>query len=270
MAFFLALCPFFASAEDSPAEDAPKKEEAPAAQVADSVEKSEEKKVPPKPRETLIVATTADYPPFSFVKNKDIVGFEVDLAGLVAEELDMDVRVLDFPFISILGAVRIGKANVAMAAFEYTEERSKRFDFSQSYYGAGIAVLYPKENPVPKKEDLYRKRIGCQTGSVMETYCRKELEEATIMTFDNVNTMVQYLKTGRIIGAYMDVHQAREFAQKDSTLTCQLIQKSEGGYKILMKKDSPLKESIDQALTKLKEMGKIQELEKKWGLEEAS
>ena len=49
-------------------------------------------------KKVLVVGTSADYPPFSFTKGKQIVGFDVDLAKEVAIKLGYELHIKDMSY----------------------------------------------------------------------------------------------------------------------------------------------------------------------------
>ncbi|MDR1266987.1 MAG: ABC transporter substrate-binding protein [Holosporales bacterium] len=227
----------------------------------------------------IIVATSSDYPPFEFSQGGEFVGFDIDLAKLLAEKLGAKVTFKDLPFASILAALQNGTATIAISTLENTEERSQNFDFSDPYYQAKLAILCRGTDPVFKVEMMAGKDVGCQMGSTMERWVRTNVPDAKVVTFDSIATLVQVLVNGAVKCAVMDAYQARKLSHKEkgkktgigwahdgTNLESKGIEGTEGGYAVMMPKGSPLKERLNKALAELKASGEIQKLEEKWGL----
>ena len=75
----------------------------------------------------LVMATNATFPPYEYYDaDKQIVGIDVEVAGLIAEKLGLELEVSDMEFDSIIAAVKQGKADIGMAGITITEERKKQ------------------------------------------------------------------------------------------------------------------------------------------------
>ena len=59
---------------------------------------------------TLVMATNAEFPPYEYHDNNEIVGIDVEIAQSIAEELGMTLQIEDMAFDSIILAVNSGKA----------------------------------------------------------------------------------------------------------------------------------------------------------------
>jgi polar amino acid transport system substrate-binding protein len=90
----------------------------------------------------LKFGTAAITEPFSFLDgNGQVVGFDVELAALVAQELGMKLEVVNLDFGWMIPALTEGKVDMIGACITITEERAKQVLFSEPYYTGGIAAL---------------------------------------------------------------------------------------------------------------------------------
>ena len=62
----------------------------------------------------IIVGTNAEYPPFSFVKNDTIVGFDIDIAQEVCKRLNKKMVLIDMPFDALLPKIQLGQVGSAL------------------------------------------------------------------------------------------------------------------------------------------------------------
>ncbi len=212
----------------------------------------------------IIFATTADYPPFEFYHNKVVKGFDIDLASLIAKEMNKEAKFEDMEFSSILVALQNGSVDAAISTITITNERKKNFDFSDSYYEESLSVLYPQGSPLTNKANLKHKKIACQLGTTMEIWLKNNATDTEIILMNNNNQAVEALKAGHVDGVFIDSVQAVSFASKNPGLAYAFIAKSDNGYGIALKKGSQLKEAINHALQSLKEKGELDKLNKKW------
>lgn len=97
----------------------------------------------------LKLGTAAITEPFSFVdSSRNIVGFDIELAKLVAQKLGMKLEIVNMDFGALIPALISGKVDMIAACITITEERAKKVLFSEPYYAGGIAALVRE----PKKK----------------------------------------------------------------------------------------------------------------------
>lgn len=90
----------------------------------------------------LKLGTAAITEPFSFVDGtQKVVGFDIELARLVAQKLDMKLEVVNMDFGAMIPALISGKVDMIAACITITDERAKKVLFSEPYYTGGIAAL---------------------------------------------------------------------------------------------------------------------------------
>lgn len=90
----------------------------------------------------LKFGTAAVTEPFSFIDgNQQVVGFDIELAMVIAQELDMQLEVVNLDFGEMIPALTAGKVDMIGACITITEERAKKVLFSEPYYTGGIAAL---------------------------------------------------------------------------------------------------------------------------------
>lgn len=214
--------------------------------------------------DSLKFGISAEYPPFEFYQDGQVVGFDIDLARLIGKEIGKEVVFEDMQYSTILPALGSHKIDAAISTITITEERKKNFDFSDPYYFEGMAALFLKGNSVFNKEDLADKKIAAQLGSTMEIWLKKNVPTATIIAIDNSNQAVESLKAGHVDLAFLDGAQAAMFSQKNPSLSYAMIAEADDGYGIVLPKGSPLKAQIDAAIKHLQQSGEIEKLKEKW------
>ncbi|MBQ8137124.1 MAG: transporter substrate-binding domain-containing protein [Clostridia bacterium] len=92
----------------------------------------------------LRMATDGDYMPFEYVRNGDVVGYDVDIAAQFCEAygygLAIDIMNLD----AVLPAVQSGKCDFGGSAITITPERAESVLFSEPNYNGGIVMTVRK------------------------------------------------------------------------------------------------------------------------------
>ncbi|MCL2409211.1 MAG: transporter substrate-binding domain-containing protein [Oscillospiraceae bacterium] len=93
------------------------------------------------PNGTLLMATSAGFPPFELWESDRIVGFDPCLAQAIGDILGYRIEILDMDFGAIIPAVQAGAVDFGMAGMTVLDERREFVDFSQGYFYSGQHVL---------------------------------------------------------------------------------------------------------------------------------
>jgi ABC-type amino acid transport substrate-binding protein len=216
----------------------------------------------------LIVGTTPDYPPFEFIKNEKIVGFDIDLAEKISAKLGYKLQINSMNFASLISALHTGRIDFAISSMNATPERKKNADFSIQYYHPRYAMLYRKDTPVRSFRSLDKKIIGAQIGTTMETMLKDRIKsgkEFKLVSLGGNNMMVEELRVGRLDGVFVELAQAKAFAKIYPDIISYSSFKSKGyGCAVAFKKGSKLKKEFNKAIRSLKKSGELKKLERKW------
>lgn len=215
---------------------------------------------------------SADYPPFTLVKDGEFAGFEVDLARAIAEDLGLRASFQDIPFSGITAVLANDQADAAISAIAKTTERAKNFDFSDIYYTSDdkLAVVVRKgTTAVHVFSDLGGKKILCQLGSVMEMIVNDEIRSGNLHadshSMDSIPQIIESIKSEQFDVAVIEVKQAAALVEKNANLTYYIIEaKNESGYRIMVKKDADCLKKINESIARLRDNGTIEKLSKKW------
>lgn len=217
-----------------------------------------------KDNEKLVMATNAEFPPYEFHDGNDIVGIDVDIAQALAEELGVEFQIEDMAFEAIITAVDSGKADIGLAGLTVNEERLESVDFTDSYTTATQVIIVKEDSPVNSPEELEGKKIGGQIGTTGIIYA-EDIEGANIERYSKGFEAVQALSQGKIDAVIIDVNPAKEFVAKTEGLKIIDKEFTTEEYAIAVKKgNTELKEKLNKALAKLKESGKLAEIEAKY------
>ncbi|PLS18151.1 ABC transporter substrate-binding protein [Bacillus sp. M6-12] len=233
---------------------------------------SENSKENSSEKKTLVMATSADYPPYEFhdqSNGKDeIVGMDIDIAKIIAEELGFNLEIKDMDFTGLLPALQTGRVDFVMAGMTPAEERKKNADFSIKYFETKNAVVAKKGSNITSAEDLKDKKVAVQLGSVQEKDVEEIAKEVSGIEMKRLNKnpeIIQELKVGRIDAAVIEGSTAKSFIQNNPDLEFNIIPKKEDkGIAIAFPKGSSHIEDFNKVIKELQDNGKIEELAAKW------
>lgn len=89
----------------------------------------------------LVVATNAAFAPFEYKDGDKFAGIDMEIAAYIAEQLDMELVIVDMEFDSVVTSVGKNNVDVAMAGLTVNETRKKSVNFTDSYYNAAQMLV---------------------------------------------------------------------------------------------------------------------------------
>ncbi len=96
---------------------------------------------PSKADSQLVVATNAEFAPWEYFQNNQYFGIDMEIAQLIADELDMELVISDMKFEMVVGAVGKNGVDIAMSGITITAERLEAINFSNPYYTESIVIV---------------------------------------------------------------------------------------------------------------------------------
>lgn len=209
----------------------------------------------------LVLGTSADYAPFEFhteINGTDtIVGFDISIAQYMAEQLGVELEIVDMSFDNLLISLNKGDFDIVLAAMSSNEERAKAVDFSNEYYLSNNVILVQKQNAdkYTTKESLQGVSMAAQKGTVCETRAKDLAGESSVVSLVKVQDMVSELLAGKVKAVLLDKPVASGYViMQDSLEMVDIGLVAEEGMSVAMKKDSAgLTELVNCMLSQLTE-----------------
>lgn len=217
-----------------------------------------------KKLDTIVFATSADYPPFEYKEDGELTGLDIDLAHALSHEIGKKIEIKDMQFNSLFEAMNNGVADAVIATVTATEERAKLFDFSNVYYKESLAIITKISNNFDE-EKLAGKKVAYQLGALnIDKWIKQNIKEVELISINNANQAIEALKAGHVDAVVVDGAQAKSFISNNSDLEYKIKPSENPGYVIAIKKGSALKDEINKALANLQSSGQLEELIRKW------
>ena len=111
-------------------------------------------------RGELRVAVQTQGPPFSFIdKNGERTGSSVEFCRLMAEEMGVKIKFLDFDWDGLIPALLSGKADVLAADMTANLKRALKVSFTEPFYESGTIIFTKKDAPYKTIEDCNNKDV---------------------------------------------------------------------------------------------------------------
>lgn len=216
---------------------------------------------------TLIVGTNAEFKPFCFIENDQIVGFDIDIAKQVCKHLDVEMKIKDMPFDAIIPEITLGQVHFAAAGMSYTPERAKRVLFSSSYLSEDPLVIVTLGKKLTL-EDLPGKQVVVNEGYVADTF----LSDRPGVTLIRLPTIADGFLALKLKRADAFVTAKSTFTSFSATqpaleLSSTVIEGTDQTCALVISKKYPeLQEKIQAALDQMQADGTIDTIKTKWGL----
>lgn len=212
----------------------------------------------------LVMGTNAEFPPYEFYEDNDIVGIDVEIAKAIAEKMGMELQIEDMAFDAIIPAVTSGKADFGAAGMTVTEERKRSVEFTDTYANSNQVAIVKEDSDIAGSADLEGKTIGVQLGTTGDELAT-EVKDATVERYNKGLEAVQSLTQGKIDAVVIDQATAQAFVNKTEGIKILEEQMSKEEYAIAIKKgNTELVEKMNAAIAELKEEGKIDEIVAKY------
>jgi polar amino acid transport system substrate-binding protein len=222
---------------------------------------------------TLTVCTHLPYEPFQFTEGGEVVGFDVDMMDLVAEELGVEQEIFDTPFEGIQSgqALNTGKCDVAAAGMTITEERARVIDFSDPYFNATQALLVKKDSGIEDMDDLSGKTLGVQENTTGALYAQENApDDVEMRSFEDLALLQTAVKTGQVDAGINDNGVLYDYVQDnpDLAVATEFDTGEEYGFAVQKDGNDELLRIVNDMIEQAQDDGTYDEIYKKWFGEE--
>lgn len=215
----------------------------------------------------LNIGIFEDFPPFASVgADMSLHGYDVDVANLLGKALGVKVHLVGITGQNRIPYLRDHKVDILLSVGK-SAEREKVIDFTEAYAPYYIAVLGPPDLKVTDAADLAGKSIGVNRGTLDDTSLTAAAPaSADIKRFDDYNGVISAFLAGQVqlIAVGNDVgvsvlarHPAIKPEQKFQLL-------SSPDHIALNKNEPALKNALDEAITRMKADGTLNDISKHW------
>ena len=134
----------------------------------------------------VYVGIDAAFPPFGYLDNGHIAGFDYDIMSEIAKLTGMKVEFNQMQFAGLLPALQTKKIDVIIAGMTVTEERKQFVNFSETYYvSSQVILVHRDDNSITNFANLEGKNIGTVIGTTGDTIMT-ENEKVNVRKFNNV------------------------------------------------------------------------------------
>ncbi len=143
--------------------------------------------------------TETDYPPFNYAGPDGApAGFNVDLARLICEEINVACTVQMRRFDTLISSLDTNQGDAVIASFAQTAEMRKQVDFSDPYYRTPARFVARRDFAFDdvRPEAMEGRTVAVVAGTAHEAYLKMLFTEATLKPFPNAEDARAALRKG--------------------------------------------------------------------------
>ena len=153
----------------------------------------------------LVLGTTGNMPPMTQTREDGkIVGFDIDLARLMAAGMGVKLNIRVMPFDQLLSTLQRGEVDVVISNMTMNPERNLNVAFVGPYLVSGKCIVTKREDLARAKEagdlNVPETRLAALKGSTSANFVTKLFPNATFTPVDDYDVGVKMIQEGKIGG----------------------------------------------------------------------
>lgn len=226
-----------------------------------------------EPRRVVIrFLTEGEFPPFNYFDDEGVLsGFNIDLARAICLEVNAACDIKVRPWEDLLGAMRRGEADAVIAAHRVTAGGLADVEFSDRYfYTPGRFAGKTGEAPSEMKpDDLDGVSIGVAKGTAHEAFVRAFYRDSKVVLFENPELAREALQQGTVdvifddaisLAFWLNGSLSRQCCEFRGQAFLEPKYFGDGLAIALPKSDTQIKVLINDALKRVRQSGRLQEI----------
>ena len=224
-----------------------------------------------KAKGQLVIGLDDTFAPMGFRdENGDLVGFDIDLAKAVCEELGVEAVFQPINWSAKEMELSTGKVDCLWNGLSITPERQETMSMSNAYLNNKIIVMTNKGVTLASKEDLANYNVGVQAqSSALEVVMADDVYDSIkdkITEYDTYDQVIMDMQAGRLDAMIVDeVLGQYKNTQLGGIFDVASFDFGDDLYAIgFRKSDTELTQAVNDALAACIESGKSAEISEKW------
>lgn len=223
----------------------------------------------------LKIGTEGAYPPFNnLTADGELVGFDVDIAKALCEEMKAECEFVTQDWDGIIPALIAGNFDAIIASMSITEERMLKVDFTDKYYNTPPALAVAKDSKVMgvSAADLAGKVIGAQSSTTHSNYAEEKFPDSKISLYPTADEYKLELENGRVDAVVDDIVVLSDWVNSDAGACCKVLSalvpdpviNGLGAGIAIRKGEDELREKFNAAIQAIVANGKYKEINDKY------
>ena len=214
------------------------------------------------------MAVKTDVAPFCYIKNDQIVGYDIDIMVRFCKEYGYGLEVISTEIVSIFAGLSTGTYDVSAAGLTVTEERAESVNFSEPNYTGGIVAVVANagQNQVRYQtlQDFANTTVGAVTGTIHDQLVSSVVSGCDFQYYDDFSALLLALQSGTLDAVVTDMPIAQLAVARQPDLMIFPETVAPDSYGLGLQKDSPLTEQVSAIIQRYTEDGTLDALREKW------
>jgi len=226
----------------------------------------------------LQIGCEIGYPPFEYYTDDGTtpIGLDIDLGDALAKELGVSVERFDTAWDGIFAGLTAKKYDIIISAVTINADRMKTMDFSIPYIENWQAIVVKKGNaPITGIKGLDGKKVAFQGSTTSDDYLDDQISTGVLscerFSYAKVMNCFDDLKLDRVDAVLCDSTVADGYISREpDKYEISWLQSTDPGAEpetfgiAVDKGNEKLLNAINEALQKLMDNGKLDEIKKNW------
>jgi polar amino acid transport system substrate-binding protein len=219
------------------------------------------------------IATEGVYPPFNYVENGELTGFDVDIAKALCDQMKATCTIVTQDWDGMIPGLLAAKYDAIIASMNITAERKEKIDFTKKYYNTPVKFMALKENGITdiSPAALAGKSIGVQGSTTQANFLEAKYPDSDIRTYSVVDDASADLQAGRIDFVLSDKVLLDAWIKASGEDCCDLVGEDlydpifgEGKGIGVRKEDTELRDAFQKALDEILANGTYEKVNAKY------
>lgn len=219
----------------------------------------------------LMVGTEIGYPPMEYFDTDGAtpIGFDMELAQALADEMGLELELVDTAWDGIFAGVDTDKYDVILSSVSWLQERADKYLLSKPYVANAPVIVVPNESDIADIADVAGKAVAVQMETTADYLMQRKISEGLetdLRQYEKVINAFDELKAGRVEAVCTDSVVAAYYLGEDAA-SYKTVWESDEKEPICMctkKGNDALMTELEAALDSVKASGKLGEIATKY------
>lgn len=204
----------------------------------------------------------------------ELVGFDIDLAEAVAEDLDYSISFQPIDWAMKETELNAGNIDMIWNGYTITDERAEKVDFGTPYLENSQLIVTLEGNGIDSKADLAGKKVAAQQSSSAVSAIEgdpsdilNQFDNGEVIQFPSNNDVFNDLISGRSEAIVVDETLGRFYMSQNSSPDYKVLEDNFGNEEYAIgfrQEDDELREEFNASLERLMEDGTYDDIYQIW------
>ncbi len=151
-------------------------------------------------RRTVRIASEGAHPPYNYLENNELAGFEIDLARDLCTRMKVSCSFIAQDWDGLIPGLLAHRYDAIVAAMEITGEARKKIAFTKPYVRMPSAFMTLKQQATldTSPAGLVGKAIGVESGGTHEAYLGDVYKQSEVRPYARLEEAILDLAEGRL------------------------------------------------------------------------